>query len=178
MLDGKCCMRSTKRKWIVSYYSNHLHDRRHERCTYWSAQRCRRSRRQKWISVHCLRGVVFVDSCLGITLWSDTCFSMPCSSTNFPMLSILHLEERHDSFFAAALGHNQTGYNCLLTSCRSQFRSNEERHCHMVQAYDYPTWFRCHSMMAYVWTTWAPHANAMLKNYYTLVNEHHMLMLW
>jgi hypothetical protein len=57
----------------------------------------------------------------------------------------LHLEERHDSFFVAALEHNRTGYKCLVTACQSQFRNDKERHCHLVQAHDYPKWFRFHS---------------------------------
>ena len=56
-----------------------------------------------------------------------------------------HLEERHDSFFAASLERNQGSYKCLVTTCLGRFGSDKERHYHLMQAHDYPKWFRFHS---------------------------------
>ena len=52
----------------------------------------------------------------------------------------LHLEEAHDSFFAAAIERGRARYSCLV--CNEQFRSDHERHVHLMKDHQYPKWFR------------------------------------
>jgi hypothetical protein len=65
---------------------------------------------------------------------------MPCIR-----LLDFHLEELHDSFFAAAVERDLMSYQCLVNTCHRQFSSDRERHLHLVHEHDYPKWFRFHS---------------------------------
>ena len=52
----------------------------------------------------------------------------------------LHLDEAHDSFFAAAVERGRARYSCLV--CKEKFDSNQERHVHLMKDHQYPKWFR------------------------------------
>lgn len=52
----------------------------------------------------------------------------------------LHLEEAHDSFFAASVERGRARYACLV--CKEEFDSDRERHVHLMKYHKYPKWFR------------------------------------
>ena len=54
----------------------------------------------------------------------------------------LHLQEAHDSFFAAGVERKQASYACLVVSCTSVFSSLEQRQQHLASQHSYPKWFR------------------------------------
>eukprot|EP00521_Asterionellopsis_glacialis_P006494 CAMPEP_0195282004 /NCGR_PEP_ID=MMETSP0707-20130614/1078_1 /TAXON_ID=33640 /ORGANISM="Asterionellopsis glacialis, Strain CCMP134" /LENGTH=296 /DNA_ID=CAMNT_0040340953 /DNA_START=24 /DNA_END=914 /DNA_ORIENTATION=- len=66
-----------------------------------------------------------------------------CASV-FPssFLLDLHLEEAHDSFFAAAVESRKARYRCLLPECPHSFDSKQGRLKHLRQQHGYPRWFR------------------------------------
>ena len=66
---------------------------------------------------------------------------LPCNH-----LLELHLQEEHDSFFAASVEHNQASYACLVESCGETFVSREIRQEHLQTRHEYPKWFRFHTL--------------------------------
>ena len=52
----------------------------------------------------------------------------------------LHLEEAHDSFFAAAVERGKAKFSCLV--CDEAFDSIQNRKNHLVAIHRYPKWFR------------------------------------
>lgn len=54
----------------------------------------------------------------------------------------LHLQEVHDSYFAASVERNQASFKCLVESCGESFASTDERLEHLQSQHQYPRWFR------------------------------------
>ena len=52
----------------------------------------------------------------------------------------LHLQEAHDSFFAAAVERGKAKFSCLV--CDEEFDSIQNRHTHLMAIHRYPKWFR------------------------------------
>jgi hypothetical protein len=52
----------------------------------------------------------------------------------------LHLQEAHDSFFAAAVDRGRAKYACLV--CYQEFGSVQDRLAHLMECHRYPKWFR------------------------------------
>jgi len=65
-------------------------------------------------------------------------------SRNFPCnyLLGLHVQENHDSFFAAQTAQGLPVFHCLLEICAARFASTDDRLEHMVKVHKYPSDFR------------------------------------
>lgn len=63
---------------------------------------------------------------------------------NFPSNFLLdvHISENHDSFFSAKRERGEALLVCLVESCSSKFKNEEERLQHLVEVHKYPSNFR------------------------------------
>lgn len=58
----------------------------------------------------------------------------------------LHLEEVHDSFFAAQAARKMKVYRCLVESCHKRFSSPAERKQHLLDVHQFPATFDLEAM--------------------------------
>lgn len=78
----------------------------------------------------------------------------------------LHLQEAHDSYFAASIEKQQASYACLVESCKESFSSPDGRLQHLRNEHGYPKWFRFTTLIT-------REEREMLKKKQTWAHNHH-----